>query len=438
MRRTRMTVAATALAGALLAGCGSSDGGGTGREGGSGGSAGAAPVKLAVPPEYDGARGWDQEIDWVSEDADADPVTTDGDTVAYIIRSGNGYVVQARDGATGKVRWTSAPYRTPVIDPDDVNAVQTPRLTTVRQGGRTYIVAWAIGEQPGDALTKSKQVTQITIFAADASGRSVAPLHRVSVPIDARRNQATVRDGGAGLLITWNRTEKHSAVVDMPTGTVRQYDNAGALLPHCSNCWNDSVVAVSPKGPVVTGASGGLDVPGAWSSKDNAPKGLSGEGNGTLVGVRGGMFVAHWRSNDGADAAVWSAHDLQSGRLLASTACDNGTRYDTYSAVMSPNGTYLAFGSVVFDVRSGKALCLAGDTTRRGIEIVALADDGTAYGVTDTETATKPVVELRVSTGSPKALPGGTLAPVATVSGGAVFTRREKGSGLRLSVRKKH
>jgi hypothetical protein len=186
-----------------------------------------------------------------------------------------------------------------------------------------------------------------------------------------------------------------------------------------------------------------LAVPGGWSSKDNAPKGVNGEGNGTLAGVHDGMFVAHWNSSDGDAAAVWSAHDLQSGRLLASTACDNGSHYDKYSPVASPNGTYLAFGSVVFDVKTGKTLCLAGDNSRRSVEVVALADDGTAYGVTDAngsldesaETSSKPAVELNVRTGSPKALPDGTMAPVATLTGGAVFTQRENGAGLRISFR---
>jgi hypothetical protein len=445
-----MTVAATALAGALLAGCGSGDGGGAGtgpgHKGDSGVSANAAPVKLDVPSAYDGGKGWDQEIDWVAQDAraDDDPVVTDGTTVAYIIRSGDGYAVQTRNGATGEVRWTSASYRAPVISTDDTRAVQAPRLTTIRQGGRTYIAAWAIGEQPGDALTKDKQVTQVNIYAADASGNSVTPLHSVSVPIDAYRGEAHVRDGGEGLLITWGGIAPDSAVVDMPTGKVKQYDDAGALFPNCSNCTNDSVVAATTKGPVVSGPSGGLDVPGGWSGKDNAPKGTS-DGSGTLAGVQDGMFVAYWYSADGDAAAVWSAHDLQSGRLLASTACDNGTRYNEYTPVASPNGTYLAFGSVVFDVKTGKALCLAGDGSRRAIEIVSLADDGTAYGVTgaedvlnkSAEVSTMPAVEVNVHTGSAKALLGGTMAPVATLDGGAVFTQRENGAGLRLSVRQK-
>ncbi|MER6353235.1 hypothetical protein ABT186_15660 [Streptomyces sp. NPDC001634] len=442
MRRTRMTVAATALAGALLTGCGSGDGGGTGtgpdHKGGSGASRGAAPVKLAVPPEYDGGKGWDQEIDWVPQDADVDPVTTDGETVAYIIRSGNGYAVQARDGATGKVRWTSASYRTPAVDSQDRIAVDTPRLTTVRQGGRSYFAAWAVGEQPGDALTKNQELTQINIYPADSSGSSVAPLHHVSVPVSTLRSgPVKVRDSGAGLLVMWNSTPPGSATVDAATGKVTGYDEEHPF--NCgSDCSFDGVVAVTRKGPVVNATSQGFLVPGGWTSSDIAPKNVN---DGTFFGVDHGMFVVHWRSAD-----VWSVHDLQSGRLLASTACDNGLEYNEYSPITSPNGTYLAFGSVVFDVKTGKGLCQAGDKTRRSFKIAALADDGTAYGVPDDETrygvakdtpGPTPVVELNVSTGSPKALPQGTLAPVATLNGGAVFTQRENGAGLRLSVRQK-
>ncbi|MEU6478957.1 hypothetical protein ABZ858_19115 [Streptomyces sp. NPDC047017] len=449
MPRARMTVAAAALAGMLLAGCGKGDGGssgaGEGRQGaGAGGS--AAPVKLSVPPAYDGAKGWDQEIGWVPRDADADPVATDGKTVAYIIRSGDGYAVQARDGATGKVRWTSAPYRTPPAEDRHAQwAMLTPRLTAVRQGGRTYFAAWAVGEQPGDALTKSQEVTQIGIYPADASGGSVEPLHDLSVPDDGLRSGLIrVRDSGAGLLITWETADEHSVAVDAVTGAVKRYDDANGL-PGCSDCWDSAVVAVTTKGPVVSGRPGGLTVPGGWTGKDIAPKNVKDGETGTLTGVNDGVFVARWRQatdTDGTDAPVWSVHDLESGRLLVGAECDNGRDDDdARTLVRSPNGTYAAFGSVVFDVKAGRTLCLTGEGNRRTIEVVALADDGTAYGVTGTdisaEVSTRPAVEVNVGTGSPRALPEGTLAPFATLPGGAVFTQRENGAGMRLSVRRK-
>ncbi|MGW7818748.1 hypothetical protein ACWGLF_11525 [Streptomyces puniciscabiei] len=76
--------------------------------------------------------------------------------------------------------------------------------------------------------------------------------------------------------------------------------------------------------------------------------------------------------------------------------------------VTSPNGTYIASGSVVFDVKTGKGLCLAGDTANRTLQVASLADDGTAHAVNDiydgidgtTEISSMPAAELNVRTGS--------------------------------------
>ncbi|MFF7357711.1 hypothetical protein ACFZA1_34575 [Streptomyces filipinensis] len=453
MHSKRMTVAATALAGALLAGCGSGNGGsgsGSGQQG-SGAGGGAAPVKLSVPSAYDGGKGWDQQIDWVPKGtlAEADPVATDGESVAYLIRSGSGYAVQARDGATGKVRWTSAPFRTPPVDDSNAQwAMPTPRLTAVRQGGRAYFAAWAVGQKPGDALTESQEVTQVGIYPADASGSSVKPLHQVSVPDDRLRSDfVQVRDGGTGLLITWQSSVRKSVAVDAATGAVKRYDgDLSKVLPHCpQNCVGDTVVGATTKGPLVSGPSGGLTVPGGWTGKDIAPKGVDGAGSGTVFGVRNGMFVAYWRQADGSGDPVWSAHDMESGRLLASTKCAESDDANPGPTVTSPNGAYIASNSVVFDVKKGKGLCLAGDSAQRTLEITAVADDGTAYAVNDVyddidaskEISTKPAAALNVRTGSRTALPKGTMAPVATLKDGAVFIQRENGSGLRVSVRQK-
>lgn len=78
---------------------------------------------------------------------------------------------------------------------------------------------------------------------------------------------------------------------------------------------------------------------------------------------------------------------------------------------------------------------LVGDGTRRTINIRALADDGTVYGETDADNGGKSAIELNVNTNSPKALAEGTQLPAAVLKEGAVFTLRENGAGLRVSVR---
>ncbi|MFF4347791.1 hypothetical protein [Streptomyces sp. NPDC001530] len=72
---------------------------------------------------------------------------------------------------------------------------------------------------------------------------------------------------------------------------------------------------------------------------------------------------------------------------------------------------------------------------RRGRRF-GLADDGTAYGETDTDSGAKSVVTVNVSSGNPKALPGSTLLPAGTTKGGALFTLKENGAGLLVAVRR--
>ncbi|MDX3690711.1 hypothetical protein PV726_10335 [Streptomyces europaeiscabiei] len=189
---------------------------------------------------------------------------------------------------------------------------------------------------------------------------------------------------------------------------------------------------------------GGFGVKGGWASQGIAPKGADpgkvssgGYVSGAFAGVDNGEFLATWQAADGTDTRYWSAHDLNSGRLLASTECDARGTENVTDAVTSPDARYLALNSVVFDVRSGTALCLEGDGTRRTISIRALTDDGIAYGETDAESGAKPVIELKVSDGKPKVLPEGTQLPAGILKDAALFTLRENGAGLLISVRRK-
>ncbi|WP_371577823.1 hypothetical protein [Streptomyces sp. NBC_01314] len=456
MYRTKAAVAVT-LAGVLLAGCSADGDGGSDTGKGDKGSGTTAPslAELTVPSAYDGAKGWDQEIDWVPENTESQmPVTTDGETVAYVLRSGDGYTVQARDSTTGKVRWTSARFQVPAEITDEPNLgysednPELPQVTVVRQGGRTYLASWAHGTQEGDALNESREVVQINLYEMDSSGSSVAPLRRVSVPVDdVRAFTIKVYDsgGGAGLVVSWEEPSRNlGATVDATTGRLTKYDNPGSLVPECpSACVYGDVVAVTSKGAAGANNVGGFGVKGGWASQDIAPKGADpgrisngGYVSGSFVGVDSGKFLATWKAADGTDTRFWSAHDLNSGRLLASTACAAGGTENVTDAVASLNGRYLGLNSVVFDVKSGTGLCLEGDDTRRPINIRALGDDGTAYGETDAESGATPMVELKVSDGEPKVLPEGTQLPAAILKEAALFTLRENGAGLLISVRR--
>ncbi|MDX3521698.1 hypothetical protein [Streptomyces scabiei] len=451
MHRTKAAVAVT-LTGVLLAGCSADGNGGSGTGTGGKGSGATAPslAELTVPPAYDGAEGWDQEIDWVPESAESQmPVTTDGDTVAYVLRSGDRYTVQARDGATGKVRWTSSPYRVPTVITDkpsygyDEDNVEIPQVSVTRQDGRSYVAAWAHGRQDGDALATSKEIVQVDLYAMDSSGTSVAPQRRLSVPVTANKGTVGVHGGAneAGLVLSWeDNSSVLAASVDAVTGKVTQYD-ASSRIPDCTlMCGNQSVVAVTSKGPVAQGSLDGFGLMDGWSSRDIAPKGadrgLSDSPKGHIAAVRNGVFLAGWNAADDDATRIWSAHDLVTGRLLGSTTCGEGTTYTVADGVASPGGRYVAHSSVVFDVKSRTGLCLQGDDTRRTIGVRALTDTGVAYGETDSDTGAKPVIELKVGDGKPTVLPEGTQLPAAILKEGALFTLRENGAGLLVSVRR--
>lgn len=455
MYRTKAAVAVT-LTGVLLAGCSSDGDGGsdTGQDNKGSGTTAPSLAELTVPSAYDSGKGWDQELDWVPEGTESEmPVTTDGKTVVYVTKSGDGYAVQTRDSATGKVRWTSAPYRVPTVITDapsygyDESNREIPQVTVVRQGDRTFVAAWAHGRQEADALTESMEVVQVDLYAMDASGTSVAPLHRLAVPVTARGGTLKVYDGGngAGLVVTWEEySDTLGASIDTATGKLTEYDTAEVQIPKChSSCTGSEVVAVTPDGPVAVHELGGFGLVNGWSSQDVAPKDADsgketyggGYVSGDIDGVSDGMFLARWKGAGDLDATIWSAHDLDTGRLLASTACGEGGTEDVTDAVASPNGRYLALNSVVLDVKSGTGLCLAGDDTRKAINIRALKDDGTAYGETGSDNGAKSPIELNVSTDSPKVLAEGTQLPAVVLKDQALFTARENGAGLRISVR---
>jgi hypothetical protein len=437
--RTTKTALAVALSAVLLAGCGSgggADSGGRTHGGANGGEdrVSDALAPLGVPAAYDGGKGWDQVLEWVPENGDGEPAATDGETVAYIIRSGEKYAVQARDGATGKVRWTSAPYQVPVVKPESGNI---PQLVMVRQGDRTYVTAWAVGTE-NDPLS-TKHVLEIGVYPADASGDAVAPLHELSFPVNRYGGTLEVGDSGAGLLLELGDA---SAAVDLKSGKVTRYDDPASLVPGCDfSICGLGVAGVTPDGPLLSSVGDGMGTPRGWRSEDVAPEG-AGKGraftadedqDGQVTGVHGNTFLAGW---GGLDGPLRTAHDLTDGRLLATTECDDWDRAAgvPLPVVTSPSRTYLAQGGVLFDLKAGKGVCLTG-ADRKSVQIDAVSDDGTAYGRADVFPDDGFPVEVDASTGEAKPLPAGTLPVTAALKGGALFVQRLDGGGVSVSVR---
>lgn len=475
--RTRVStgtrVVAAVLAGLVLAGCGgsgqpekaagASDAGDAGDPKGDGQSGGPL-VELAVPAGYDPGRGWDQELTWVQEGAETAPVAVapDSGTVAYVVADQAETYVQVRKATTGKVLWTSAAWTPPSSLDDSAGydpALTAPAsVTAVGAGGREYFVAWAHGLEGRDELHDGKEIVQAVVYAADASGNAVAPLRSVDVPVAANngtaQGEAVVRDGGAGrALVSWaDGYDGYAAAIDVTSGKVTTYDEgAGA------------VVGMSGQGPVVNSSGGGFGVSGGWSSADVAPEGAAAEQsagfgsdlvNGTAQTVADGRVVASWTpaggSNaDGSEETVRTVHDAATGKVLLRAECRDRTLtqiFDTDDTVLgdsvltsvSPNGRYLSYGWMLFDLQKGSVACLAkgggGDEGRKDMLIDSVRDDGTAYG---TVAGSDPRVtfEIPASTGTPKAMPTGTEVPAYTPAGVGIFLTWIEGGGIRVSAR---
>ena len=473
MRSARTRVPAAMVAGLVLAGCAGC--GGSARpekaagasEPAGGGRSGGSLAGLTVPAGYDAGRGWDQELGWVEEGAETAPVAVapGSGTVAYVVADQAETYVQVRRATTGKVLWTSAAW-TPPGSLDD-SAGYDPALTApasviaVSAGGREYFVAWAHGLAGRDELHDGKEIVQAEVYAADASGNAVAPLRSIDVPVEADRGtaqgEAVVRDGGAGrALVGWADGHVcHAVAIDVTSGRVSTYDAAG------------TVVGMSARGPVANSYNGGFGVFNGWFSTDVTPEGTAAEPsagfgaallNGTVQTVADGKVVASWTpsgggnadgSEDGSEETVRTVHDVATGKVLLRAECRDRTLtqiFDTDDTVLgdsvltsvSPNGRYLSYGWMLFDLQKGSVACLAkgvgGEEGRKDMLIDSVRDDGTAYG-TVAGSDPRVAVEIPASTGTPKALPTGTETPAYTPVGAGVFLTWIEGGGIRVSGR---
>ncbi|WP_344630901.1 hypothetical protein [Streptomyces glaucosporus] len=102
-------------------------------------------------------------------------------------------------------------------------------------------------------------------------------------------------------------------------------------------------------------------------------------------------------------AAVVAVHDLKTGKLEVSTPC----RVDEPEApVLSPDSRYAVAGPLDFDLERKKAYCFAETEERKGIRLLSVGDDGTAYGLTGGDRTTDlAYVTVPLDTGETEALP---------------------------------
>ncbi|MGV9318735.1 hypothetical protein [Streptomyces sp. NPDC003660] len=460
--RVRTVAGALALA-AVLTGCG---GQGDGDHKDGGGSRPSAPAKslarLSLPAAYDARAGWDTTISGVPQRVTGMPLVAvpGAGEVASIHGASNGWTTIVRAADTGRIAWTSAPWQTPL--PADTETPRTPGVTVVEQDGREYLVTYAEGIRGKDALHDGSSVVALAVYAADGHGTSVKPLRRIELPVDGDP-AVRVTASGDRLLVGLGdgMYPGRSLAVDVVTGRSTAYDGPDELLSPCveADCAGGRVVAATARGPLVGVDNGGFGLAGHWFSDSVRPAGTERTGdlapfNGLAYGAVDGHVLAGWQTPDKEDGTaadpVWSVHELATGRLQASMTCGyglgnriNAGNYGAsreYDLVASPDGRYLAAGPVAFDLRRGKGVCLARSGDRKAIAIVAIRDDGTAYGAVQQDAADEatPVqVNLTKGPDTAKVLGAGTLVPYLTdVRGSGLFLSRDAEKALRVSLRR--
>lgn len=463
--RMRKAVAGAALAGALLTGCGGADdpapAGKGGRDGAGGKKTSAAPsapsgpsVLLTVPPAYAADRGWEQSLSWMPAKYSSKPPVAVGPrsgTVAYVNTTEDGYVVQVRDASSGRIRFTGEPWEppTPMAEAGkgsyEGDEVELPSVSTAFQDGREYVVLWAHGVLGGDALAKGKEVVRLLVYPMDASGSAVAPKRRVDVPVEVYepnsekgkgRDDLRVEDYGGGLQVHWNGTKAGAVAVDVESGTIDACADA---------CAEGRGQVRTAKGWVVT--SHGLDLvemPGSWHIQDDAPPGGRPamdefSRDGQYVSAVGGHLLTRWQTETGGNFStpLVAVHDAATGRLETSIVCEQPRGG---SAVSSPNGRFVAAGTVAFDLQRRHGACLeAGESRKADVFVRSITDDGIAYGELAAGPGEDPgaaEVDLSAGDGTPRALPEGTRVPEWALRDTGVFLTPHPVNGLLISVLK--
>ncbi|MFF9571215.1 hypothetical protein [Streptomyces sp. NPDC014685] len=426
----------TVMAAGMLAAC---SGGGDSAGNDSAPSASKSPKPaVKAPKEFDTSKGWQQNISWPDGDETELPVeaASKAGVVAFLQKKGEKYVVEAREAATGALRWSSQPWQPPApgenVAPDSSHL---PQLLVVDQDDREYIAVWAWAPSFTEDDTFS-----LLLYPADSSGKEISPARTFSIPMPSH-DKPRVVDGGNGLLVLWEDSRPgadRTTAIDLSKGRVTKYEELE--LP----CGEDNlqpckgpVEALSPDGPVVQlPVHGGFGVPGTWHSGDAVPPGSkihnSKYKSGRVTEVLGGHVLSTWFPENGyGNQSVTAVHDLKSGKLVASTLCASESSGERRKAVLSPDGRHVVSDSVAVDLEQGKARCFYEGGDADPIRLTSVAD-GTAYGYSRADGESEKPVTVALDTGQVKPLPQGTEIPSLLLAdtGGFVLKLAEgKGQG---------
>lgn len=462
--RTAVTALLVGVLVSTLSGC-DSDGEGSPDPAATGNTA-DAPLRsrIAAPAAFDSAKGWEIEAAWLPEGQPFPyAVSAKAGKVAYLNRTERGYVLNVRDGASGKLSWASKPWQAPQLTKEQGEGpswrLTVPRVTLVMGGEREYYAVWAYGEKSKDQLHEAEEVISAAFYPADASGSDIAPHSTADVAASIGTNSPDLRvfPGAKGLLVMPNSDDPTLVSPDGSATSVNAPVKIGGepVVP------DNELALPGPAGLVTNGDrgsigdAGGFGVDGGWHSTTVAPSGADAvlkensivngivtKPNGRIVGAAGSHLIASWNTGSGLISAV---HDLGSGKVQATATCDTvPTSYEVHAPkdtdradtppALSPNGGYLVKGGTAFDLTTGRGYCADSGENAKEIVLTCVGDDGLGYGLAEGDSTPRVPVTVSARTGAAEPLPEATEIPDALASGAGVFVTYAGQDTARLIV----
>ncbi|MEU6349684.1 hypothetical protein ABZ896_10190 [Streptomyces sp. NPDC047072] len=471
--RSRRVVAAgvAALVLGSLAGC--SDASGVKADPTSGATRkAAAPVRLPVPDGFVPAAGWSTSASVEATDTEPGssgfPLVAVAPKSALVIQAAaDGSRVRAFSLSSGKAVWTFTP-----------KALTSARAGVFVQEGTAgeKVVLARLGKTSGNSLTTSRPTTTIDVIAADSARTASAEHHFDLVAPDATVSSFTATDSGFLVGPASGGVHETAVAVDAATGGQRTVRTTSLKVPGCGSgfCTVQASPAFATAEGVVsafqqqdgcdqwTGSGApctyGFQVGSVWTSTSVAPDGMR---VGVPLAVAGQYLVAAWHTSDtqtdppalsGTDKTMLVVHDLATGKIKAQVSCASAEALTLQpgsaqsSTRLSPNGDFLISGQAGFDLATGRGRCFTSTASTKGIDLTAVADDGTAYGIvhavdraeatslygrlpitTDgTDTPERDSARVSVRTGTAKALPAAAEVPLYVAADGhGVFRTRD-------------
>lgn len=377
-----------------LAACDGSPKGGTaqpvdGTPSATGRTASSAPRagEAKVPPAFDGTKGWAV----MQSERLTKPAVAPHSKLLLFLKThedGKTFGVEARDAATGAVRWTSAPWK-PSERPAEFDAKDV-ELVVTSKDGKDYAVLVAAVLEGKDAVSRGNAVAKTAVFAADSTGKDVAPARQVSVP--GHESSAQPHDTN-GTLAFGN--DKQVVLVDVTTGVLAPPQDSGS---------KDYLLRIRP---------GDFQMVRAWPGRAIVPAGAqesSGFDHGTPHGVRGGYVAAQWPSKDEAFSSlglemnfVWALHEENGGSPVYALPCNgltDGGIGSAHGPVLSDNGRYLVTAYVAFDLQTKKGHCFGATKDTARVDFMGVDNAGTAYGKAKTPAGTGVPVSVDIASGT--------------------------------------